>query len=58
MTSPTQSLSVIAVDSLKVADREEANSVGILYPGQRMDLLMRVPSDTKMSALNIEMDSE
>ncbi|KAJ5684883.1 uncharacterized protein N7477_001228 [Penicillium maclennaniae] len=58
VTSPTESLSVIEVDSIKIVERPAASSIGILYPGQRMDLLMRLSSEGRPSALTIEMDPE
>jgi FtsP/CotA-like multicopper oxidase with cupredoxin domain len=51
-------LSVIEVDSINVEKAQEASSAGILYPGQRMDLILRLPTEEKTSSLTIEMDPE
>ncbi|KAJ5138163.1 hypothetical protein N7526_004396 [Penicillium atrosanguineum] len=58
ITSPTESLSIIEVDSIKVAERPETNSIGILYPGQRMDLLMRLSSERKTTTLTYAPDAQ
>lgn len=50
-------MTVTEVDSIKV-ETQEASSVGILYPGQRMDLILSLPTEDKASALTIEMDRE
>ncbi|KAF9890278.1 hypothetical protein FE257_006192 [Aspergillus nanangensis] len=48
---------VLAVDSMPVEARE-GQSVGILYPGQRMDLRIRKNSENKHSLLRILLDEE
>ncbi|KAJ5759502.1 multicopper oxidase-domain-containing protein [Penicillium odoratum] len=55
--SDADPLSVIAVDSVEVEPRE-SHSFGILYPGQRMDLIFDASSKWKPSDLTIKLDTE
>ncbi|KAJ5921077.1 hypothetical protein N7466_009403 [Penicillium verhagenii] len=57
LISEAYPMSIIGVDSVEV-DPQEAHSVGVLYPGQRMDLILHVPVQGKPSALTIKLDTE
>lgn len=49
------------LDSIDTArcEQEDANSIGILYPGQRMDFILHSsPKDTKQSSIMISLDEE
>ncbi|KAL2846359.1 multicopper oxidase-domain-containing protein [Aspergillus pseudoustus] len=49
---------VLEVDGVPVELQDSANSVGVLYPGQRIDLLVRRTSSDKPSFLKIDLDEE
>ncbi|KAJ5933636.1 hypothetical protein N7454_005965 [Penicillium verhagenii] len=57
LISEADPMSIIGVDSVEL-DPQEAHSVGVLYPGQRMDLILHVPVQGKPSALQIKLDTE
>ncbi|KAL2006773.1 hypothetical protein VTN00DRAFT_9441 [Thermoascus crustaceus] len=55
-----ENLELIQLDGIPVEPQfqEEANSAGILFPGQRMDFILRRPAETvnEMSFLTVELD--
>ncbi|RDK43415.1 laccase [Aspergillus phoenicis ATCC 13157] len=49
--------SLIQVDSIDV-EQEDSNSAGVLYPGQRMDIILRPGPDKTPSSMTIDLDKE
>ncbi|KKK21921.1 hypothetical protein AOCH_000182 [Aspergillus ochraceoroseus] len=61
LTFDNHDVTVLEVDSAPVQAQQgtrSMHSVGILYPGQRMDLLIRRSTDDKSSTLKIHLDEE
>ncbi|OJI85140.1 hypothetical protein ASPTUDRAFT_168536 [Aspergillus tubingensis CBS 134.48] len=48
---------LIQVDSIDV-EQQDSSSAGILYPGQRMDIILRPSPDETSSSLTIDLDKE
>ncbi|PWY83987.1 hypothetical protein BO83DRAFT_352153 [Aspergillus eucalypticola CBS 122712] len=48
---------LIQVDSIDV-EQQDSNSAGVLYPGQRMDIILRPSPDKTPSSLTIDLDKE
>lgn len=55
-----ESLELLQVDSVDVERPmdEDINTAGILYPGQRMDFVLRPPTgkETSMSSMTVKLD--
>lgn len=55
-----ENLELLQVDSVDVErpTEEDINSAGILYPGQRMDFVLRplVRKETEMSSMMVQLD--
>ncbi|GKZ85469.1 hypothetical protein AnigIFM56816_011435 [Aspergillus niger] len=49
--------SLIQVDSIEV-EQEDSNSAGVLYPGERMDIILRPGPDKTPSSMTIDLDKE
>lgn len=45
------------MDSIDV-EQEDSNSAGVLYPGQRMDIILRPGPDKTPSSMTIDLDKE
>jgi FtsP/CotA-like multicopper oxidase with cupredoxin domain len=58
LSMPGASLNVIEIDGGHGVAGEESSSVGILYPGQRVDLLVKWRSSSSTSTLTIDFDEE
>ncbi|CAL5866884.1 uncharacterized protein PFLUO_LOCUS1095 [Penicillium psychrofluorescens] len=61
LTFDQEHLDLIQVDSIDTArsEQKDANSIGILYPGQRMDFILHSsPKDSKQSSIMISLDEE
>lgn len=55
-----EQLNLIQVDSVDVdpLQQHHSNSVGILYPGQRMDFILGSSHQPKRSSMTIQLDEE
>ncbi|GLA57247.1 hypothetical protein AtubIFM55763_004094 [Aspergillus tubingensis] len=49
--------SLIQVDNIDV-EQQDSNSAGVLYPGQRMDIILRPSPEKAPSSLTIDLDKE
>lgn len=45
------------MDNIDV-EQQDSNSAGVLYPGQRMDIMLRPSPDETPSSLTIDLDKE
>ncbi|KAL5358001.1 multicopper oxidase-domain-containing protein [Aspergillus floccosus] len=57
LTFNNHDVTVLAVDSMPVEARN-GQSVGVLYPGQRMDLRIQQPEENTPSLLEVHLDEE
>lgn len=60
LTFEREQLELIQLDSNGVELQDAANSAGILYPGQRMDFILRSSEveDKQSSSMTVELDPE
>jgi hypothetical protein len=59
LTFEHEQLELVQLDSNDVEPQDTANSAGILYPGQRMDFILRSPEGyDRQSSMTVELDPE